>query len=145
MIVKKLLESLQGLASVIETAGAKKHAQGLENLKGLFEGQEHRDTDEAIADLRKLLDDEKQRARGDYLKRLVDAKTDEAAFKSVHGELGRDPTISKEDADEIAHSYTGGRKKWATRKASLDAIQKKFVERAYQESKMKIVERYKIG
>ena len=145
MNVKQLLASLQGLAGVIEAAGAKKHASDLKSLEQIFDGQEDLEVGVALAELEKLLGDDKQRMRDEYLNRLVAAKTDEASFKAVHIEIERDQRVSKEDADAIAHSYTGGRRKWASRKASIEAIEKKFVERAYQESKMRIVERYKIG
>ena len=53
--------------------------------------------------------------------------------------------MGKDDVDAIAHAFTGGRVKWSSRKAAVEAIRKKFAERAYQQSKMRIVEKYKVG
>jgi hypothetical protein len=79
-----------------------------------------------------------------YVKRLLEAGTDKSSFEAIFVELKNDRRVLKEGADAIAHEYTKGRRKWSNRKAALDAIRKKFVERAYQESKMRIVEKSKV-
>ena len=145
MNVKKLLDSLTGIAGVLNAAGARRAANDVTSVKGLLPNDEQRDAKEALDDLRNLLEQEKRSNVSAYVKRLNEALTDEALFDCVHSDLAADKAIGKDEADDIAHEYTGGRKKWASRKAALEAIRKKFVERAYQESKMKIVQRYKVG
>jgi len=145
MSVKKLLESLDGLGAIVEAAGAKKAADGLRTLKGLFGGDSNRPAAEALDELRDVLDSEKLAERGAYLKRLVDAGTDEVKFNSAIDELEKDKRMGKEGVDAIAHGFTGGRTKWPSRKAAIEALRKKFAERAYQASKMRIVEKYKVG
>lgn len=145
MSVKKLLESLDGLGAIVEAAGAKKAADGLRALKGLFGADSNRPAAEALDELRGILDSEKQVDRGAYLKRLIDAGTDDVKFNAAIDELDKDKRMDKEDVDAIAHGFTGGRTKWPSRKAAMEALRKKFAERAYQASKMRIVEKYKIG
>lgn len=145
MIVKKLLESLQSLASVIEASGSKKSAEAVSTSANLLPSDDQRDASEALAELRQVLAEDNQRLRNTYVDRLHAAGTDEASFKLVYQDLSSDKLIGKGEADEIAHRFTGGRKKWSSRKAAVEAIHKKFVERAYQASKMEIVEKYKVG
>ena len=145
MNVKGLLKALGALRGIVAAAGAKKAAEGVRTLEGLFQEGDERPVDQALGELRDILASEKLAARETYLKRLVDAGSDEAAFNAVHLELDKNKGISKEDADAIAHSFTGGRKSWRNRKGALDAIRKKFNERSYQEGKMRIVEKYKVS
>jgi len=76
-----------------------------------------------------------------YIQRLESAGTDRAVFDRVHAALGADKSVMKEDMDAIAHGYTGGRSKWPTRTAALEAVKIEYLERAYQEVKMVGVEK----
>jgi hypothetical protein len=145
MSVKKLLASLSGLGAIVEAAGAKKAAEGLRALKGLFVGESDRPAAEALDELRNVLNAEKPAEREAYVKRLVDAGSDDAKFNTTVDELQKDKRMDKEDVDAIAHAFIGGRTKWPSRKAAVEALRKKFAERAYQASKMRIVEKYKVG
>ncbi len=145
MIVKKLIDAITGLGGILQAAGSNQAAEDVRSLRKVLPEDAQTDARHALADLRELL----ERAQTDlvdaYSKRLQDAGTDESAFDTVCGDLNKDKAIGKDEANAIAHQYTGGRKKWPSRKAALDAIRKKFTERAYQEGKMKIVQRYKVG
>jgi hypothetical protein len=92
-----------------------------------------------------LIAEQKNLACAEYVERLNHAGTDNVVFEPVVAGLAADKSINKDDMDVIAHNYTLGRRKWKNRKAALDAIRDRFNERAYHASKMKIVERYKVG
>ncbi len=145
MIVKKLLDSLTGIASLLDAAGSKKVAADVRSSTQLFPSKTGGNADHALAELRELLSQEKATLVSAYVARLGEAGTEDAAFNAVYADLSADKMIGKDEADAIAHAYTGGRKSWPSRKAAVDAIRKKFVERAYQESKMKVVRNYKVG
>jgi hypothetical protein len=145
MIVKKLIESLFGIASVLDAAGSKKVATDVRSAVKLVSADPDADAHMALAELRQILSQEKASLAADYVLLLNEAGTDEATFGDVHARLSADKLIGKDEADAVAHRYTGGRKQWPSRKAAVDAIRKKFVERAYQESKMKVVRNYKVG
>jgi hypothetical protein len=61
------------------------------------------------------------------------AATDRASFDAVHAEIAG---MSKAEVNAIQHEYIGGREAWPTKKAALEAIEKVFRERSYQEVKM---------
>ena len=146
MKTKKLLDTIDDLSSVVEAAGAKKAAAGLRSLKALFSSSKaDQEASDVLSDLRALMDEGTVVVSDSYLKRLSDAGTDQAAFNAAYGELQNDKRVDKSSANMIAHQYTKGRRAWPSRKAALEAIRKKFVERAYQEGKMRIVEKYKVG
>lgn len=145
MIVKKLLDSLTGIASLLDAAGSKKVAADVRSSTQLFPANTAGNADQALAELRELLSQEKAALVQTYVARLNEAGTADEAFNSVYADLSADKLIGKNEADAVAHEYTGGRTSWPSRKAAVDAIRKKFVERAYQESKMKVVRNYKVG
>ena len=145
MNIRKLLDTFDSVGAVVEAAGSKKAANGIRSLKGLFTGNLSRPADEGIDDLRGVLAADTLAARERHLKRLLEAKTDEALFRKAYEDVENDKRIAKDEMDAIAHNYTGGRRSWSSRRAALEAIRKKFVERAYQESKMRIVEKFNVG
>ncbi|MEO0809044.1 MAG: hypothetical protein AAFW82_00090 [Pseudomonadota bacterium] len=52
--------------------------------------------------------------------------------------------MKKRDIDIIAHAYIGGREKWPSKKAALEAIEQRFVERAYHASRMNILSKTRV-
>ena len=122
MSVKRLAETLGELGDIVEAAGAKKVADGLRTIRGLFERDADRNANEALEELRSVLASEKSTLRLTYLKRLNEAGTDAAKFDAVAKELEQSKQMGKEDIDSIAHDFTGGRKKWPSRKAGIQAL-----------------------
>lgn len=97
-----------------------------------------------------VLGSEKRLLRENHVKHLLEAGTNKSPFDIAHGALDKDKSVDKELADAIAHDYINtardinARKSWKTRKAAIDAIRNKFEERAYQQSKIQIVEKHKL-
>jgi hypothetical protein len=144
MNLKRLRDIIADVADLVGASGTKRSADDVRALAQVLHGPDGRSADESIDELEDLISEEERLARESYVKRLLGAGTDKSSFEPVYAELKNDRCILKEDADAIAHDYTKGRKSWPSRKAALDAIRKKFVERAYQESKMRIVEKSKV-
>lgn len=71
---------------------------------------------------------------------LRSAGTDEAEFVKALTALRDDKGISNETLYSIAHQYIGGRTKWPTRKAAIEAIKTRFIERNWQASKMELIQ-----
>ena len=146
MQIKKLLKSLEQLAGLAQETGSKKTADAVRTLSSVIEDSDtDRPVEQSLHDLRELLSTEKRRFFERHVSQLNDAGTDDQLFKSTLEKLERDKSLAKSDIDAIAHMYTNGRTSWPSKKAALKAIRKTFVERAYQEGKMKIVEDYKLG
>lgn len=145
MMLQKLIDALAGLRHVIAASGSKKVSDGLKPLEELLQAQKSGDVASALHELRETLSRDKARTLQLYVERLNQSGIDADAFARVAADLRADKFVDKEDADEIAHRYTGGRKKWPTRAAALKAIQKKFDERVYQASKMEIVKQYRVS
>lgn len=73
---------------------------------------------------------------------LRSAGTDEAEFVKALTALRDDKSITPETLYSIAHQYIGGRTKWPTRKAAIEAIKTRFIERGYQASKMELLKNF---
>ncbi len=145
MQLKKLKDAILGTAEVIEASGSRASANDVRKIVDVLGDQDDQSCDAALEELKLLLDKEKQNLTASYIQKLLDAGTDLSAFSKVHKELSKDKNILKADVDQIMLEYAGGgREKWPSRKAGIDAIKKKFNERAYRESKMKIVEGTKV-
>jgi hypothetical protein len=150
MKIKRLLDALEGIAALIGAAGSKNAATDVRAIKGLLERDPERNVDDALNDLRQLLNSEKRLVAANYGKKLLEAATDKSTFDAVHSALEKDKSVDKETADAIAHDYintagdSNARKSWPNRKQAIVAIRKKFEERVYQEGKIRIVEKYKL-
>lgn len=148
MHVKKLLDALEGIAAIVEAAGAKSAAKDIRAVKQLFDQGKDRSAESALNELGQILDSETGLIRANYVNRLLEAGTIKSKFDVVCGALDKDKSVDKKLADTIADGYLNkdreGRKSWPNRKAAIDAIRRKFEERAYQEGKMRIVEKYKL-
>ncbi len=76
-----------------------------------------------------------------HLSHLKGAGLDKEAFTTALKALRSDRNMSKEDIEQIMYAFSGGGAKTrASRDDGLEALQKKFNERVYRDSKMKIVE-----
>ena len=138
MLLKAFIDALDRLGSLIGTA-SKSSGSEIQSLRNLFVHSEDRPVSEALNDLRQVLDDQKASLQAKYVKRLRDAGTDETAFNSVMRDLEKEKHLDKEMTSAIAHAYTDGRKEWPTPKAAFKAIRKTFDQRAYQESKLRLI------
>ena len=78
---------------------------------------------------------------GEHVKAVKDAFGSEAKLtKAIEGLRGN-KALKKEHIDHIAHKLTGGRKTWKTKTDALEAIHKSFIEKRYNTSKTKDVEK----
>jgi hypothetical protein len=68
------------------------------------------------------------------------AEANKLAFETAYAELAKDRNISKDDADVVAHRYTGGRTKWSSKAEALAAIREWFDHNALQAVKMQQVD-----
>ena len=142
MNVGKLRQVISDFGSIFAAAGATTQAEDLRAVAELMKGQEDQPVESFLStvkadisplDVDQLIDL--------HVECLRAAGTDEGAFRRAYDHLSKDKSIKKAEADRIAHRYVGGRDKWPSKKEALGAIQKVFVARRYDESKMKEVER----
>jgi hypothetical protein len=145
MNLRSLRDALSDISALVRESGGKKSADEIAAIATLLEGEDTAPVGNAIENLAAKLENEKETLRQDYVQRLLESELDDQRFAEVYQTLSDDRRVGKEDVDAIANIYTKGRPKWGSRKAALAAIQDKFEERAYQRSKMKIVEGYKVG
>ena len=142
MNIGKLRQLLVDFSGVLAAAASPKPAEDLARLASLMNGRDNQSAE-------KFLDELQQDARpltpaeliAAYIRRLSVAGIDEFAFREVFETLSKDKVIKKVEAERIAHGYIGGRDKWSSKGLALDAIEKEFVARRYDSSKMKEVSR----
>lgn len=144
MTVKAVKETIADAAAVVEAASSGAAADEIRDAGALLGEDAERPAAEAIAELEQLLGQQRRELIVSYAERLRQAGTDEAAFGVVEQALEADALMGRSDVEAIAHAYCQGRSKWPSRKAALKAIRTKFTERAYNESKMRIVERSRV-
>lgn len=77
-----------------------------------------------------------------HLSTLRSAGTDEALFVKALEALRDDKDLAVDSLFAIAHQYIGGRTKWPSRKAALEGIKTRFVERGYQAAKMELLKNF---
>jgi len=145
MTLRDLQNTLSDLARFANAAGGKKGGADLRLISGILTGDDDLPAEKAVEELSSLIEEFKQEIREAYTERLTLAATSFDQFEPVLAELAANKLMEKDDTDKIAHAYIGARPKYKNRKAALDAIKDRFEERVYQASKMKIVERYRVG
>ncbi len=142
MNIGKLRQLLTDVGAVLATAGSAKQAEDFERVAGLMRGREHQQVEQFLDELQADLSPPSiAEVIADHVARLSAAGVDEPTFRQAHECLAKDRTIKKAEADRVAHGYIGGREKWKNRAAALEAIEKEFVSRRYDASKMKEVAR----
>jgi hypothetical protein len=139
--------SLLNLGAVARAAGGKAAAADLEKIVEVLD--KPGDDTTSAADFLKTLETRINASiadkRSQYIQDLHQAEGHAEKFERILQELSADCVMTKADIDIIAHGYTDGRKSWRSRAAGVEAIRTKFIERAYQESKMRIIRRYKVA
>ena len=142
MNVGRLRQLLMDVGAVLASAGSAKQAEDLDRVAGLMRGQEHQSVEAFLDELQTDVAPRSSAAViAEYVAQLSSAGVDEFAFRQVFEVLSKDKSIKKPEADLVAHGYIGGREKWKNRAAALEAIEKEFVSRRYDASKMKEVAR----
>jgi len=145
MTLRDLRNTLADLARFADAAGGRKGGADLRAISGLLTGNDDLPAEKAVEELSLLIEEFKHEIRQMYIERLTLAATSFDQFEPVFAELAANKLMDKDDVDKIAYAYIGARTKYRNRKAALDAVKDRFEERVYQASKMKIVERYKVG
>jgi hypothetical protein len=151
MNVGELKRALEEAQDILSAAGAKTAGKDLNSFLQIFAGREHEDINVFFDELRRLLSTASERRAtskvpdtdrvNHYVTSLESAGTDKAAFSSIYSELTKDKALSKEDADAIAHRFTGGRATWPSKGDALLAVKQWFDHKAYQAVKMQQVDR----
>jgi hypothetical protein len=152
MNVAELRRALEEAESILSSAGAKTPGKDLKAFLAILNGRDDQDVDAFFAELRQRLgassatpkkptrvaeEDTVQR----YFQRLNDVGTDKAAFGVIFADLMKDKSVLKEEADAIAHRFTGGRSQWPTKSDALTAISEWFEDKSYQAVKMHQVDK----
>ena len=142
MRVSKLRRVLADLGSILTAAGSTKPAEDVARLAELMVGRDHQPVEEFLEELRgDIAPPTSSEIAAAHIARLREAGTDEVSFRHALQMLTSDRAVKKAQADRVAHGYIGGREKWPSRTAALAAIEKEFVSRLYDASKMKEVAR----
>jgi hypothetical protein len=145
MNVGELRRALEEAESIL--AAAKTPTKDLRAFLEVFADRDHEDIDVFFDELRRRLSiatdaaDTHQRVPDTalierYVRGLNDAGTDKASFATLYAQLKKDRAVQKEEADAIAHQFTGGRRNWPSRGEALAAVQDWFDHKAYQAVKM---------
>jgi hypothetical protein len=143
--VKSLREAIQTITDFLEASGAGPRGKSLHAVKDLLEGHDDESLEEFLTGLRYRSKESITRACSSgvndvtvasYVQRLHAAGTDKSAFDQVFGELTKDKTVRKAEADAIAHAYTGGRAEWPTKRNAFAAIAIWFRGLAFDQTKM---------
>lgn len=142
MNIGKLRQLLTDVGAVLASAGSTKQAEDLERVAGLMRGREHQPVEQFLDELRAdVAPPSIAEVIANHVARLTAAGVDEPSFRPALEALSKDKMIKKIEADRVAHGYIGGREKWPSRAAAIEAIEKEFVSRRYDASKMKEVAR----
>jgi hypothetical protein len=152
MNVKELREALEEAEGILAAAGAKSRSKDFRSFLDLLNGHDERPVKEFLADLRHRLNGSQtappksskqlnEQVVIGYIERLRDASINRTSFDRVFAELTKDKSVRKNEADAIAHRYTGGREKWPKKSDALRAIADWFTHEAYQAVKMKQVDK----
>lgn len=142
MKTRALRQLVTDIAAVLTAAGARKPASDLARIADLMDGRDHQRVEEFLGELRSDIQPlEPSEIVAQHVARLRTAGTDEAAFRQAFDTLTKDRALKKPQANSVAHAYIGGREKWPTKSEALAAIEKEFIARRYDQSKMKEVAR----
>lgn len=142
MNVGKLRQLLVDVTAVFSAADSSKQAEDLGRVAELMKGKEHQPVEQFLDELRADIEPlPLSEVLAGHIARLSSAGVDDFAFRKAFDALSKDKLIKKSETDVIAHGYIGGRVKWPSKAAALEAIEKEFVARRYDASKMKEVAR----
>jgi hypothetical protein len=143
--VKSLREAIRTIAEILEASGAGRRGKSLHAVDDLLKGHDDESLEEFLAGLRHRSKASEPHACSSvandvtvasYVQRLRAVGTDKGAFDRVFDELAKDKMVRKAEADAIAHSYTGGRSEWPTKRMALEAIATWFRGLAFDQTKM---------
>ncbi len=152
MQVSELSLILKQMQACYDTAGARTQANDFERMIEILSGHESETVEDFVNNLRpKLQQDpprkQKPKAQLDqatvdrYVALLADAGTNQEEFRKAFGGLKGSKKIGKPEIDAIANAYVGSIDRFKSKKAALEAIEKKFVQRVRFEGKMDIVDK----
>jgi len=145
MSLKELRSALIDLASFAHAAGGARAAADIRKIEQILNGDESTSAATALEELSNLIAEHKATVQNEYIANLIESGADVTKFEEIHSLISQDERLDKADLDIIAHGYTRGRTKYKSRATALSSIRDRFEERAYQASKMKIVDQYKVG
>ncbi len=142
MGVMELKTALMRIAGLYGAAGSKDAAQDLRAVAGLMQETRASDVGELAAEITDALAPAERLVQA-YIERFSKADVDRSAFAKVLADLKADRNMTKADVGKIATAYSGDPRSWKSKAEALREIEASFVSRAYQASKMKIVQGYK--
>jgi hypothetical protein len=152
MNVKELRAVLEDAEGILTAAGARGPSKDFRTFLELLQGRDDQPVAEFLAELRERLSGRQVAAHPQpkepdedvvayYVRHLHEAGTAKHVFDGVFSDLSSDRRVGKDEADAIAHAYTGGRDRWPKKSEALRAIEDWFTDGTYQAAKMKQVDK----
>ena len=139
MNIQLLKDILGSLDDTLQAANSRNASTEIRKLELLFPEADETSAIAAITEIERQLSNEKVEIRDSYADRLNVAGTSKDRFSRVLADLTADRLMGQEDLGVIATAYIGASKRWKSRCAVLQSIEEKFNERAYLESKMRLL------
>jgi hypothetical protein len=156
MNVEEFKSVLRRLEEIYDSSGDSGRAKDLQKVSALLNGHEHQTIDdfvtETVAMLKKPTVQRKTASANKgivdlYVRQLLDAGTDQSAFKETLSAVEADKAVRKPEWVAIANDYinlpTGEThiNKFETIKAAKDGMRDVFIERFDAESKSGIIDK----
>jgi hypothetical protein len=149
--VRFVQKSLEEVARVLEAAGKKTPTRQVQAVIDLFAASDSDTIETFLNALRERLEPKPKTkstsakklntdAIDQYVQQLRAVGTNKSAFDTLFAQLSNDKNIRKDEAVGIARAYTG-RAKWKSKQDAIAAIKTQFDEQAYDEVKMRQVEK----
>jgi hypothetical protein len=143
-MLNKLRQAIRHASYVAGAVSTPAAAESVRRANELFARSGEVPDERALDELSNVLEAVQRLTINGYIEELRAGLTDKARFDGIIARLEKDKLIGKLDMDHIAHGVTQGREKWPSRKAALEAIKLRFVERAYQDAKLRNTEKAKV-
>jgi len=148
MKIRELRTVLDQLRRLYGAGGAKSAEGDLKAAYNALEPHETKSVEEFVAETQEKLagkgriQPQPPAPVGDdyaeqYVRQLLDAGTDKAAFYAIFRQIKSDARVKLPDADAIARQYTGYKARYKKKPVAFEDIEKVFIERARFENKMK--------
>lgn len=146
MKVSDLKVILQRFQAMFDAAGARRQAADLARLIGALDGYDAVSVDDFVDQMEALLAEDAPEPANDlsirrHVNRLKEAALDRIAFDKAVADLRSDRRVRKAELDKIAFGYIGGRQSYPSKKAALEAIEGKFLERARNAKKKELIDK----
>jgi hypothetical protein len=141
MNIQNLKSVILSLSDTLRAAGASAAATDLRKLETAFSECPDSSAISAVVAIETQLNKQIVEKRVHYVVKLKASGTNKAEFEQIAMELSGDRLMELDDVAAIAADYIGASKRWRSKPAVMQSIKEKFSERAYLESKMRLLEK----